>query len=82
VNENNFSAVQFSRMLKKCHCERFLAKQSLKIKRSLRQKTPRDDNDGIFQQSVREFHSGGTVILEKSCLIPSQVCESKKIPPE
>jgi hypothetical protein len=41
-------------MMKKCHCERFSAKQSLKTKRLLRQKAPRNDNCGVFQRSVKE----------------------------
>jgi hypothetical protein len=43
-----------SRLLKKCHCERFSAKQSLKIKGLLRQKTPRNDNRGVFQHPARQ----------------------------
>jgi multiple sugar transport system substrate-binding protein len=39
-------------MLKKCHCERFSAKQSLKIKGLLRQKAPRNDKCRVFQQPV------------------------------
>jgi hypothetical protein len=43
-----------SRLLKKCHCERFSAKQSAKIKGLLRQKTPRNDNCGVFHHPARQ----------------------------
>jgi plastocyanin len=42
-----------NRLLKKCHCERFSAKQSLKIKGLLRQKAPRNDNCGVFQHPAK-----------------------------
>jgi len=48
----------FSRLLKKCYCERFSAKQSLKIRGLLRQKAPRNDNCGVFQHPVRSQTPG------------------------
>jgi hypothetical protein len=46
-----------NRLLKKCHCERFSAKQSLKIKGLLRQKAPRNDKSGVFQHPAKKVHA-------------------------
>jgi hypothetical protein len=54
-----------NRALKKCHYERFSAKQSLKIKGLLRQKTPRNDFYGVFQHPAKLSRRNNYATMQK-----------------